>query len=625
MDNETSLELFGTPQRVVPLRRLAAGRLACSFTEGGLRNIRWDDVEIVRGISYLLRDRDWGTIPATIEDVTIDVHDETFAVRFALTVNTPTGHLLARARIEGTRDGALVFEVTAIPDADIVTSRCGFVVLHPASFSGKILQVEHTDGTTSKTRFPREISPSQPVFNIRCLTYSATDDLVVQCRLEAELPADPAGKFEMEDQRNWSDASFKTYVASLLDPWPYVLNKDHAYTQKVLFSVASSFDRAPASSMETNQATIEIGEPGEVRMPQIGVGVPPGLRKATDEENAALISLRAGWWVLEADFRDPDAIDDLITAATLRAGLPVHLQLDAVVPNTLKPDDAAKAVADACKRAGLVIDALRLLPASYLKSYQPTGIWPDLPPLAEYAKAARNHFPSAQIGGGMFTYFTELNRKRQPADGLDFIGHSTCPIVHAADDISVMQTMETLPHIVQSVKALWPALPYRLGPASIAMRRNPYGEAPAANLTLERLAMADSDPRHRALFGAAWTAAYAAAVAPLGIDVLSLQESHGASGPLPNGRTTPVPCWSVLRRLSAAAGTRVIPVKVSSEGISALAWENDNGALEGIAANVSDQPQLWRCLQPVSFENQSPVTEFKLKPYATMSFVAAKG
>ena len=77
-------------------------KLYDSFTEGGLRNIRWDDVEIVRGISYLLRDRDWGTIPATIEDVTIDVHDETFAVRFALTVNTPTGHLLARARIEGT-------------------------------------------------------------------------------------------------------------------------------------------------------------------------------------------------------------------------------------------------------------------------------------------------------------------------------------------------------------------------------------------------------------------------------------------------------------------------------------------------------------------------------------------
>lgn len=625
MDNETLLEQFGTTQQVVPSRRLVAGRLSCSFGEGGLRDIRWDDVEIVRGVSYLLRDRDWGTAPATIGDVTIDAHDETFAVRFELTISTPAGHLRARARIEGTSDGVLVFEVVATPDADIETSRCGFVVLHPASVAGRELQVEHTDGTTSQSSFPREISPSQPVFDIRCLTYSAADGVLVQCRLEADLPADPASKFEMEDQRNWSDASFKTYVGSLLDPWPYVLKKDHAYTQKVHLGVVSSSGRAPALTGKTNEATVGIGAPGEVRMPQIGAGVPPGLRSATAEENAALRALDAGWWVMEADFRDPDAIDDLTTAAALRAGLPVCVQLDAVVPDTLTPDDAAEAVADACTRAGLAVDAVRLLPAAYLKSYQPTDVWPDLPPLVDYANAARKNFSSARIGGGMFTYFTELNRKRPPAEGLDFIGHSTCPIVHAADDRSVMQTMETLPHIVRSVKALWPALPYRLGPASIAMRRNPYGEAPSANRTLERLAMADSDPRHRAQFGAAWTAAYAAAAAPLGIDVLSLQASHGASGPLPDGGTTPVPCWSVLRHLSAAAGKRIVPVTVSSAEISALAWENDNGSLEGIAANVSDQPQSWRCLQPMSFENQSPVTEFELKPYAAMRFVMAKG
>jgi len=625
MDNEYSRELFGTTQQVVPPHRLIAGRLSCSFGEGGLRDIRWDDVEIVRAVSYLFRDRDWGTAPATVRDVTIESQHDAFAVRFELTINTPTGDIRARSRIEGTSDGALVFEVVATPDADIDTNRCGFVVLHPACAAGKELQVEHTDGTTDHVSFPREISPSQPVFDIRCLTYSAADGVVVQCRLEAELPADPAGKFEMEDQRNWSDASFKTYVASLLDPWPYVLKKDHAYTQTVHLAVASSRDRAPASSGQGDKATVEIGAPGEVHMPQIGVGVPPGLRNATNEENAALRELGAGWWVMEADFRDPAAIDDLTTATTLRTGLPVRLQLDAVVPDTLMPEDAAKAVADACTRAGLIVDAVRLLPAAYLKSYQPTDVWPDLPPLADYATAARKLFPSARIGGGMFTYFTELNRKRPPADGLDFIGHGTCPIVHAADDRSVMQTMETLSHIVRSVKALWPTLPYRLGPASIAMRRNPYGEAPSANRALERLAMADSDPRHRAQFGAAWTAAYAAAVAPLGIDVLSLQASHGASGPFPDGGATPIPCWPVLRQLSAATGKRIAPVKVSSAGISALVWENDDGSLEGIAVNVSDQPQRWQCLQPVSFENQPPVTEFALKPYATLRFIVAKG
>jgi D-apionolactonase len=44
--------------------------------------------------------------------------------------------------------------------------------------------------------------------------------------------------------------------------------------------------------------------------------------------------------------------------------------------------------------------------------------------------SAEQAFPTALIGGGMLTYFTELNRKRQSREGIDFIGHATCPIVH---------------------------------------------------------------------------------------------------------------------------------------------------------------------------------------------------
>src|SRR3546814_1455693 len=61
--------------------------------------------------------------------------------------------------------------------------------------------------------------------------------------------------------------------------------------------------------------------------------------------------------------------------------------------------------------------------------------------------AARRAFPGIALGGGMFSYFTELNRKRPPVGLLDFVSHATCPIVHAADDRSVIQTLEAIPHI----------------------------------------------------------------------------------------------------------------------------------------------------------------------------------
>ena len=53
----------------------------------------------------------------------------------------------------------------------------------------------------------------------------------------------------------------------------------------------------------------------------------------------------------------------------------------------------------------------------------------------------------------MFSFFTELNRKRPPAQLLDFVHNSTCPIVHAADDRSVMETHEALPYQVATARS----------------------------------------------------------------------------------------------------------------------------------------------------------------------------
>ncbi len=42
-------------------------------------------------------------------------------------------------------------------------------------------------------------------------------------------------------------------------------------------------------------------------------------------------------------------------------------------------------------------------------------LWPPCPPLDGLYSGARAAFPEARIGGGMFSYFTELNRKRPPS------------------------------------------------------------------------------------------------------------------------------------------------------------------------------------------------------------------
>ncbi len=92
--------------------------------------------------------------------------------------------------------------------------------------------------------------------------------------------------------------------------------------------------------------------------------------------------------------------------------------------------------------------------AADLKSWQPGATRPEKPAVEEIAKAARAAFPGVRLGGGMLSTFTELNRKRPKPELVDYVTHTTCSIVHAADDRSVMETLETLPAIIASTRAM---------------------------------------------------------------------------------------------------------------------------------------------------------------------------
>ena len=94
-----------------------------------------------------------------------------------------------------------------------------------------------------ETDFPQHISPSQPIFDIRALTHEAAPGLWATCRMEADT-------FEMEDQRNWGDASYKTYVRPLALPWGYTLSKGSRHEQ----AVRLSFDGRPEGGREEKAA-----------------------------------------------------------------------------------------------------------------------------------------------------------------------------------------------------------------------------------------------------------------------------------------------------------------------------------------------------------------------------------
>ncbi len=571
---DAALLRLGTTEPPPVRRVLQAGALRCVLEDGAIRHATWRGVEVLRGIAWLLRDRNWGTVAARLSEPVVTESPDGFRVSFEAVV----GAFRHAARIDGSADGRLEFAVTGEADAPTETNRAGFVVLHPAGFAGLTLEVTHTDGRVSHTRFPETISPAQPVLDIRALLCEPAPALRVTCTMEAELPQDASGKFEMEDQRNWSDASFKTYVGSLLDPWPYVLEPGRRFRQRVSIHIEDSATAAPATA---RGAVLRLGTPGVARLPAIGLGVPAGAAAA---DHGAIAALRPGWLVVAASLDSTPT--DLAAAAALAEACGAQVQLELLLPAAAPPAQELAQAARLCAESGLRPDAVLACPQALTKSFQPSDTWPDLPPDTAFAKAARTAFPEAIIGGGMVTYFTELNRRRPDAAGLDFISHTTAPIVHAADDVSVMETLESLPAIARSVHAIWPGLAYRVGPSSLAMRSNPYGDSLTPNPDRRRIAMAGEDPRQRGLFAAAWTIGYAARLAPEGVAMLALHATHGPSG-VPGEGQRALPVFHAMRALAAAGGAALIPIEQAPPGLAALAWHGPRGAAMALA-NTTD-------------------------------------
>ena len=570
--------LYGT--RVVEAEpvRLSAGPLSADFVNGNLRSIRYGGIEVLRAIAYIVRDRDWGTYEPALTNLMIDCGADSFSVSYTANCTGQDASRLAfRATIKGSSDGHLVFDVSALPESDFETNRCGFCILHPiAGLAGSAVMVEHTDGSVVATKLPLLIDPWQPFKDLRAITHEVQPGITAECRMEGDT-------FEMEDQRNWSDASYKTYVRPLALPWPYVLPAGQPVRQTISLRIIDE-GKIPAVAASTEPVRIELGEPGQ-RLPDIGVIIYPDDVEAALANLPTLAALGPQQLVFHYDPTRGHGLGALQSFAKLAAAYPVQTTLECVVVCAGDLEAELSAVADMVHQAGLKLSAIAVSPSVDRQSTPPGSAWPDCPPLEDVYAAARRAFPGIRLGGGMFSYFTELNRKRVPAGLLDFVTHCTCPIVHAADDLSVMQSLEALPFITRSARAIFGEKPYRIGPSTIAMRQNPYGGATKANPGGQRIAMADRDPRHAGLFAAAWTIGYAARVAPVGLEQLTLSGFAGPFGVLAaSGESaaegSPRPIFDAIKGLCEMAGLSHVAATTSDETkVLALAGRAASGKI----------------------------------------------
>jgi hypothetical protein len=634
------------PERV-PLR---AGPLSLIYEAGDLRYLRLGEREVVRRIYAAVRDRNWGTVPAEISDLRFQISDLAFRIsylvthrqgikpvpvggdsagRSAHTEKTDSGggarqsaardgiHFVWRGEIVGEPDGTIRFTFDGEAKTTFLKNRIGFCVLHPIrECAGMPCRVEYVNGTHKELSFPRLVAAEQPVeglCDLRCLAHEVVPGVWAEVRFTGD-------RFELEDQRNWIEASFKTFCTPLRLPFPVEIKAGTRIQQSVTLrlqrdvssaSVAlgpqGSTEFEPGSASEGRQpseaVTFELLMAEPVPLPSIGLEAPTfeDLRHRAHRMHKRLKALALAHARVDLRLYKCDWIAELFHTLEwterLKLGLEIALHVSKAAKRELEDFVDYPPMRGARVARVLVFE----------KGAKSSTRW-----ALELVRRRINAFrPEIPVGGGTSADFYQLNQFRPPAGLCDFICWSMNPQVHAFDNASLAETPQAIPAQIESAREYFPGKPLVVSPVTLKPRFNPVATGPEPPVPPGALPP-QVDPRQMSLFGAGWTLAALKQLAQSRVASVTFYEPTGWRGvmetesgsPLPDKfRSVPggvFPLYHVLADVGEFSGGSVLPSKSSAPlRVQAMVLQKE-GRQRVLAANLTGEPQ--RVLVPAPAE-----------------------
>ncbi len=516
------LQSGGESPRPIELR---AGPLTILFEPqtAFLRHIRLGDHEVLRAIYAAVRDHNWSTVLPQVGIREQEVKSDSFRIAFDVTCRS--GHIdyLWRGIVTGDTTGRVQFSFDGESRSEFQRNRIGICVLHPiAECSGKPVTVQHTDGTAEQGSFPREISPHQPFFDVQSVSCEvANTGITAKTEFSGEV-------FEMEDQRNWSDASFKTYCTPQSRPKPQAVKKEDRVQQSVTLSLSGkvrtilpvNLGRPPQLSISTTPV---------VALPPLGLCVASHRRPLTKKEIDRLKALRLSHLRVDLNLND-DAYPAFLEQATNEAGaLGVGLHLALGFSSNIEEQAIA-----------LLQHLQQLKPKVLLWIVLHDSENPASENTTQRARAIlQSYAPNILFAAGTRDFFTEFNRTRPPAGAASSVCYSNNPQVHAYDHTTLIENLAGQGYNVETAKTFTPR-PVVVSPITLRIRNNltAANEKPGALTELP----SDVDPRQLSLFCAGWTIGSIARLATTGfVHSLTYYETTGWRGLMETAAGSPLP------------------------------------------------------------------------------------
>jgi hypothetical protein len=564
---------------------LWAGPFRAMFTDGGLVSLETSGREALRRIYVAVRDRYWDTIEGELMGLEVDQSETGFTIRFSMRHRQNEIDFEWAGELTGDERGEIVFSMDGEARSTFLRNRIGFCVLHPiAGCIGQPCTVEHTDGQITSGSFPELISPHQPFQQMRAITHEVAPGARLTVRFEGDV-------FEMEDQRNWTDASYKTYCTPLALPLPVEIRRGEKIRQRIHLSLAGSLAPQPASEPVSTLTVLtgRINPP-----PLIGLGLGSHREPLGPREIERLKRLNLSHLRVELDLTENAWLEDLSRGMAEANAIGAELEVALFLSNN----------ADA--ELSLLREALDATPA-------PIRRWfifrhEEVVTSKHSIERARKHLtgatPTAQFGGGTNQYFTELNRNRPETELFDVISYSINPQVHAFDDQTLIENLEGQIETLTTARRILGEVPLAVTPVTLKPRFNPNkvktsgGQAPTFNEL-----PAAVDPRQSSLFAAAWTLGSLKYLSEGGSHSLTYYETTGWRGvmereslstdaePSTSRGSVVFPLFHVLADVGEFTGGEVLTVE-TNDPLKVIGHALRRGQQTRLLlANLTSQPQ----------------------------------
>jgi D-apionolactonase len=510
--------VYGRESAPAAPRPLSAGPVTALFDGADLRRAALGGAEIVRRIYTAIRDVNWDTVVPVRSGHAVEVGEREFRISYQAQYRKEELDLAAEVIIEGRADGTLRFTFQGTAQSDFPYCRIGICTLHPPAAAGRPYRAESPDGVV-EGELPLLVGPQwirdgklHALFApYRRLTIGMAGGLEVDFLFEGDL-------FEMEDQRNWTDASFKTYSTPLALGFPHQARRGQTFRQSVevrSVSRAAAVTRGHGAHVAPVPITLAVGDDRRAGLPAIGLGVSSVSSTLSTREAELLRAVAPDH--LRVDVRAGSDATDLRAALSACGLLGSRLE----VALFLHEDPAAELEDLAASLHGAPV-------GRFLVFREGSRCSDGNLVHAARARLARSH-PQARFFGGTNLYFAELNRTRPDPEDMDGLVFTVTPQVHDGDDMSVMENVQVQDDAVRSALPLaGEGREVAVSPVTLKPRFNPFANRPlAADPSHLPLPV---DPRQASLFAAAWTVGSLKSLIEGGASTITYYETVGWRG-----------------------------------------------------------------------------------------------